>query len=231
MEDEDDVKVVPTALDAERKGNNMKREWNRILAVGVVALCLPAQAAVVNGGFEQPVGEYFNTTTLPGWTVSAGNIDVIKTYWTSQEPEQSVDLSGGVRGAIKQSVATTVNQEYRLSFYFAGNFDPAGNTSGDGTTRAVEVFWGGSSLGTFTVTKPATWSFANMGWTAASLFVTGTGSDLLEFVDVTSSSMDSRTGMALDNVSLVAVPELSTCAAGAGALLILGISGWRARKR
>lgn len=84
----------------------------------VAALCAAparAQQLIVNGGFELPAlppGTPYLTvsgSSMPGWTISPGTIDIVRDLWPAFEGSQSIDLSGtpGPPGtAIFQSFPT-----------------------------------------------------------------------------------------------------------------------------
>src|SRR5262245_23818201 len=100
-----------------------------------VGMSAGAQAAVtiINGSFES--GESiapgtFNTVFAPnnsaitGWTVTAGSIDYVGTYWQAADGVRSIDLSGNGPGTISQTLTgLTVNSFYTISFDLAGNPD------------------------------------------------------------------------------------------------------------
>src|SRR5665647_82472 len=106
----------------------------RLFTMGIIFVLLLAgvgavSAAIVsNGGFEEPAlpdatpYQLNMVTGLPGWTIGPGNVDVIKTYWTPYELLQSLDLSGGTRGKISQTVTgLDPAKTYQLSFAMSGN--------------------------------------------------------------------------------------------------------------
>jgi predicted Ser/Thr protein kinase len=199
-----------------------KRRRQRVAlsaATGVIALVSslwilqkalgPAEPPVspnllVNGDFEDPPlapdGFY---ATLPGgavfsgWTVGGDSIDLINTrYSNAHSGNQSLDLSGNAAGSIAQSVATTPGKTYLLTFWYCGPFfHPYGGDA------YAEVLWDGVVVDK--IHRPASLSVHNMPWTFASYKVTAnTPSSLLKF-----NSLSPNSGIILDQVSLVAVPE------------------------
>ena len=82
---------------------------------------------VDNGfGFEQlNAGD----TSLDGWTVEAGSVDWVGTYWPAQDGSMSIDMSGLEPGTLSQTFATTIGSNYTVSFYLSGN--PAGPPGGE----------------------------------------------------------------------------------------------------
>ncbi|MBL8682524.1 MAG: DUF642 domain-containing protein, partial [Myxococcales bacterium] len=86
------------------------------------AVCT-APAAINNGDFETGAGG-FNLTgaQLPGWTISAGNID--HSAFARTSGARSIDLTGCSAGTIFQDVATVAGRRYSLNFdYGANSFD------------------------------------------------------------------------------------------------------------
>ncbi len=196
-----------------------------LAGVGTVSA---AANLVTNGGFESPVlvpnpdGFLRITSGLTGWTIIApGNIDLVGPYWIPSEGVQSIDLSGGRRGAISQDIPTESGKLYDLSF------DMAGNPVGPPTEKSVEVFWGGVSQGisTFSTTGH---SQLSMGWkTEGRLLLPSTASSTeLRFVD--KSDGNGFYGVALDNIivtehSVIPSPEFPSMALPAA--FIVGIIG------
>ena len=89
-------------------------------------------------GFEQlNAGD----TSIDGWTVDAGSVDWIGTYWPAQDGSMSIDMSGADAGAISQTFATTIGNTYTVSFYLSGN--PAGPP----TVKTLDVSATGGSTG------------------------------------------------------------------------------------
>ena len=108
-----------------------KRLNSLILAsVGAVAIAVFSTGAnasmVTNGDFDGTIAAANfqtvsspDTTTIPGWTVSAGNVDWINNYWLGSSllpGDHSVDLSGNnAQGTIEQEITGLVNgQWYKL---------------------------------------------------------------------------------------------------------------------
>jgi choice-of-anchor C domain-containing protein len=125
-------------------------------AVLVLMLCAfgaaQAQADVINGTFAGSPGDfttvYAGQSTIPGWTVTQANVDWIGTYWTAPVGN-SIDLDGSPGfGGISQTLATTPNQSYTVTFLLSGN--PEGNP----ITKSVSVAAGNNSE-TFTYNLPA----------------------------------------------------------------------------
>ena len=196
------------------------------IAVSLAALAMPASASVelvTNGGFEiDPVTNSDGFTTfssgaqgLTGWTIGLGSVDLVGSYWSAASGNNSLDLNGNMRGGISQLLQTTTGQLYQLSFDMAGNF-----ASGPAIKRmSVNV---DGHIYSFDTTLT---SAGSMGWTHyVSMFYATSDSARLSFT----SLVDDAYGPALDNVSVIAVPELQSYAM---LLAGLGLMGTIVRRR
>jgi choice-of-anchor C domain-containing protein len=191
-----------------------------VMASGLLFSSLEARAdLVLNGSFEDSSIDPGSFTTLSagstaitGWTISSGSVDYIGTYWTAQNGSRSLDLDGGAPGGIQasQAIATTVGQQYLVSFWLAANPDGGPNP------KTVDVSFGSSGPESFAFTPTGT-TKDNMGWQLFSFTYTAT--DALSDLSFLSTT-DGAYGPALDNVSVDAVPEASTWA-----MLLLGFLG------
>ncbi|WP_375329225.1 choice-of-anchor C family protein [Microcystis sp. BLCC-F210] len=180
----------------------------------------PVQAAnlVQNGSFETAnvnpgasfIGLGAGSTAITGWTVSQGSIDYIGALWQASNGSRSLDLSGENAGGIKQTFNTTVGKTYRVTF------DLAGNPNTSPTIKQMRISAAGSSANfSFDITGKST---TNMGWLSKSWdFTANSTTTTLEFISLTNSFA----GPALDNVSVIAVPEPSSMLG----LLSLGVLG------
>jgi choice-of-anchor C domain-containing protein len=158
---------------------------------------------VVNGSFEDPsswqteaIDEYpGGSTGITGWTVGGDSVDVTgSSYWTAQDGEQSVDLSGSAPGSVSQTVATTPGSVYTLTWYMAGN-DNCGQP-----IKTMDVSWDGSQIYAPTFDTDG-FDNQDMGWAEEQIEVGATGaSSALEFADGTADG--SQCGAVLDDVSL-----------------------------
>ncbi|MBS0395310.1 MAG: DUF642 domain-containing protein [Proteobacteria bacterium] len=155
---------------------------NLIAASGLLGLlALPGIGhanMLVNGSFESPgTGCQAGATTLPGWSVTAGNVDVINAACTgipAADGTYFLDLTGSFgagAGAISQTVTTDVGEQYTLSFFFGANAQwqqVAGNPysiyANDGSVKSMNVLVDGSQLGgTYSIdTTGQAWNSA--GW-------------------------------------------------------------------
>jgi len=108
------------------------------VAIGTLAAISLSGAALAftgptNGSFES--GTYVDggsgfeqlnagDTSITGWTVDAGSVDWIGTYWPAEDGAMSIDLSGADAGTISQTLATTIGNTCTVSFFLSGT--PAG---------------------------------------------------------------------------------------------------------
>ncbi len=115
----------------------MTRLISRALTSAACALLLASAASagnlLVNGSFESgpPVpGLYVNllegSTAIPGWTVGEHQIDYVgPSAWNASQGQFNLDLDGSVgqprNGSIYQTFATTIGQQYVVSFDLSGN--------------------------------------------------------------------------------------------------------------
>lgn len=202
----------------------ISKQW--LAGMALVALSPFASAApnlIVNGGFESST---FNGTfatygvgssSLTGWTINDGSVDLINSYWTPSSGAYSLDLSGNTDGTISQSFATVIGQKYLISFDLAGNPDDHGDTE-----KYVQV---GLSQQPVYAFETAGKTHGAMGWTTHSFsFQAVSTSSTLHFT----SLQESAYGVALDNISVTAVPEPETYAM---LLAGLGLVGAAARRR
>ena len=192
-----------------------------VLAALLAASAGPVSAAevIVNGGFEQPTvtGTCCTTTPtdpLPGWTVTAGDVNVvIGTFGSTNgnlafEGSQYLDIVGQQpNGALEQDFATIAGQTYTVSFAYSHNlFGGAPAASG---LFSVDVLGG--------VLTHMGGTTNDLGWsTYLGQFVAQGSSATIAFSGAQSTD---NAGLFLDAVSVTgAVPEPATWA-----MLILGL--------
>jgi choice-of-anchor C domain-containing protein len=180
-----------------------------------------AQANLIqNGSFESPQVSGCSVAYTPGcdgfttyssssdpngiddWTIGGDSVDLVNTHWVAESGNQSVDLSGNAPGSVSQSVTTTSDETYTLSWYMAGNPD------GGAAIKTMHVYWNGTL-----VDEPsfdtAGHTVASMGWVEEQVNVTATStSSTVEFADA--SSPATPYGATLDNVSLLPA-NLTSC--------------------
>ena len=181
-----------------------------------------AAASITNGGFNNTSNTYVggiydrlyagsttsptSATAIPGWTVTAGNIDWIDNYWSSEDGDGfSLDMNGDAPGAISQTIDTTVNTTYVVQFYLSGNPDP---NSYCGTLSNCDSPPNKTLIVTANGGTPADYSFdtsvygnthSNMDWQVEGYsFVASGSSTTLTFTSTTAGAF----GPALDAVSV-----------------------------
>ncbi len=166
---------------------------------------------IFNGGFElgnQTISNcsftthYSGSTAIPGWSVTAGNINRKRTPtscpptypgWGTPDGEHSIDLDGDNSiGSIAQTVATTAGARYRLSFALTANCG-----SGPSTKRLSVLIDGISNEFECTCsTSPQVWSVKTFEFVALGAQTT----ILFKSLDPPSNSF----GPMIDAVHLVA---------------------------
>lgn len=188
-------------------------------AAVLTAYVLPATALAAgfaNGSFESgsaPGG--FLTVPAGGvaidsWSVDAGSVDYIGTYWKASDGDRSIDMSGNTAGTISQSFDTVPGTTYEVTFDLSGN--PAGGpdtktlrVSADAASAPVSDYdYDTSAHGT---------SLGDMKWESETYeFTASAASTKLTFESLT----DGYYGPALDNVVIAAVTtgEILTPTAG-----------------
>ena len=130
----------------------MKRRSTISAGIAVVASLVLAGSALAafaganNGSFEtgtnDPVAfEQLNagSSVLTGWSISAGSVDWIGTYWPGADGTKSVDMNGAGPGAISQLLTTTVGKSYVVTFALSAN------PEGGSTVRTLSVGATGSA--------------------------------------------------------------------------------------
>ncbi len=128
-------------------------------------------------------------------------MDVVSTqYWNAEHGKYSIDLAGstGVPGGLYQDVTTTTGEEYTLSFWSAVNGDQK-----PGFTHTMDVSVNGSAVDTVQavgVGRPLDWVQNTV------TFIASSTTSQIEFDDTTPRDMNK--GPTLDNVSLVATPDV-----------------------
>lgn len=183
-----------------------------------VNACGPCGGAPYIGTFFAPY------TGIPGWTVTAGSIDIIfltgSTGWAASEGLRSIDLDGLNGGTLAQTFDTAAGSSYTVSFDLAANF-----YTGDRIKSVLVTAPGFSQIYTF---DSAGRTALNMGWVTDTFEFTAAGATSTLAFD---SQTNSAFGAALDNVRLsladgtvAPIPEPATFA-----LIGLGLAAVRLR--
>jgi choice-of-anchor C domain-containing protein len=157
-----------------------------------------------NGSFEMPEITGSNitlytggpgATSIPGWTVTVGSIDLCRSYWQPSQGAQSLDLNGISQGAISQTFNTTVNDQYHIWFDYAGNPNDSYKIKSLKVTAAAQY-----ANFSFDTTGKSNY---NMGWQTGSFSFTAlTPTTTLTFASLIGGYVPYY-GPALDNVRLM----------------------------
>ncbi len=192
--------------------------FSHLLTSAAATLTLAAPAAnaaelVTNGGFELPASSGSVTTLasgLTGWTIGSGNIDIVRSPYTTFEGTQALDLvgSGTSTGSISQMLSTQAGQSYKFSFAYTNNTDTGSLLSARFALNGTATLLSGSISHQGGTNGVPNWTIYN------GVFKADSANTLLSFYDATGQY---NQGIFLDAVSVAGVPEASTWA-----LMILG---------
>jgi len=185
---------------------------------GLAAIALAgttlAFTGLTNGSFE--TGTYVDNgsgfqqldapnTSIDGWTVDAGSVDWVGTYWPAQVGSMSIDMSGVNAGTLSQTFATTIGNTYTVSFALSGN--PAGLP----TVKTLEVSATGGTVGLYSYDVTGN-DLITMNWRPETYsYLATSASTTLSFVSMTAGAF----GPAIDNVVVTEiVPTKDDCKQG-----------------
>ena len=183
----------------------MKRRLSVGALLGVLAATafagstLAAFTGLVNGGFE--TGAYVDdgsgfqqldapNTSIDGWSVDAGSVDWIGTFWPAPEGSMSIDMSGADAGTLSQTFDTNIGNTYTVSFLLSGNPD------GPPAVKTLDVSATGGTVANYSHDTTGT-DLTNMVWEPQTYsFLATSASTTLSFVSTTAGPF----GPAIDNV-------------------------------
>jgi hypothetical protein len=210
-------------------GNSFMKRVLAFSAV-VLGLVLPLHANLLfNGSFE--LGSFVPTepgsmllspsaTDITGWTVIDSGLawdSPANPYGlTASDGSYFLDLTGDFDsspfGGVQQTVATTIGQQYQLTFDIGTDVSYDSNEGSIPATPVSIFVTSGSSSGTFTTVTPT----ANNLWESFTYDFTATSTSTLISLEGQASQNIQYIG--LDNAVLLPVPE-------PGTLMLLGGSG------
>jgi choice-of-anchor C domain-containing protein len=169
-----------------------------------IALAGPTSAAFTgleNGSFE--TGTYVDNgsgfqqldapnASIDGWTVDAGSVDWVSTYWPPQDGAMSIDMSGANAGTLSQTFETTIGNTYTVSFQLSGN------PEGSPTVKTLEVSATGAAVGLYSYDVTGN-DLLTMNWRAETYtFLATSANTTLTFVSTSATAF----GPAIDNVAV-----------------------------
>ena len=194
-----------------------------VLAVLLLSSTAGAANILINGSFEAPVIASFSeqpagSTAITGWTIEGtnpadGGVMLLRDGGafgtTSSDGFQHLSLQSntfgspsGKAGIISQTIATTIGDNYSLSFDYSGLF----NT---GSMTITYDLGGADQTVTFSNPGGPVWAAETFDFVATSTSTTLT---------IEGDFITTIQGPAIDNVSIVFVPEPSSTA-------LLGLGG------
>jgi hypothetical protein len=228
----------------------MTKRITRLAAVAFAALAVSATVAhpdvITNGDFEFPPintfyqnygaqtnSPYSGATFDTNWSIPTNNVDIVNPMigWGASafQGNQILDLVGyGSTGAVSQSFATNIGQQYQLSFAYSDN--PGSGFTAQSAAQAA-VFVLGATPGyllSATISHDNAVS-GNLNWSLFSgTFVATSETTTLNFNTLFGQN---NGGIMLDAVAVQAVPE-----PGTWAMMLLGFAGigflaWRRAKK
>jgi choice-of-anchor C domain-containing protein len=200
----------------------VKRRSGLGIALGVVASIafagstLAAFTGLTNGSFEDVNSTYVDNgsgfqqldapnASIDGWTVAAGSVDWIGTYWPAPDGAMSIDMSGANAGALTQTFDTTIGNTYTVSFLLSGN--PAGEPA----VKTLDVSATGGTLVTYSHDTTGT-DLTTMVWAPQTYeFLATSATTTLSFISTTATAF----GPAIDSVAVTeTLPEVDDCKDG-----------------
>jgi hypothetical protein len=202
------------------------------LAIGATSSA-SAQNLIVNGTFDAPVvpNAGFEVYTpasgsLSGWGVQGTEVAIVGSSFVeygvafvAQSGTQWMDLSGlaapNTTNGIVQSVATSVGEQYQLSFYLGSAY----NGSGPYLSPTLDLSIDGGTRVSYTNSNIVTNGQMNWQMFTTSFTATSTLTSVGFYYGATGSAV---WAVGLDSVSLTVVPAPGAIAAIAGGVVLGG---------
>lgn len=198
---------------------------SRVISSLVLSLLVAASAhanILVNGSFENPGqgnGSWAIYSSIPGWAASNSGVEVRNNVaGTAYAGSNFVELDTFSNSWIEQSLSTTLNQTFKLKFAYSPR------TGVSSTSNPIDVYWNGNLVGSYT----GNGSGGGNVWSIKNLTLLGNGGvSTLRFA---ASGTSDGYGGSLDDVQLNAVPEPTSLALFAAALMVLAFVRKSARR-
>jgi hypothetical protein len=201
--------------------------------MGVAGQAAASTNLLANGGFEDVTGAVYQGwggytfgagfSTLPGWTVDFGSVDVTTNAsgWSpAAEGQDSLDINGWEAGQISQSFSDVAGATYTVSF------DYSRNAAGAPDPATADVFVGDAGVHVSSANDPS--QFGTVGamlWKADSFTFVGTGQDTITLT----ATVPGNGGVFFDDVRISGgVPEPATWSLMIGGF---GLAGAALRRR
>lgn len=165
----------------------------------ITAATPAAAAAVFQDGFESPLAPvgsfapFFAGQQMGQWTVTRDDVHLIGAgFWQNAEGSQSLDLDGGLAGAIATKIKITPLLSYKVSYALAGN--PASGPA----IKTGKVLVNGNVAQSFSFDITGK-SLSNMGYVRKSFLVLLTTASSLR-LEFSSTTTPSGFGPVIDDV-------------------------------
>lgn len=165
-----------------------------------VSISTAAPARASGGTFESPVVTpnsfqlFVTGETMGPWTVTRDDVHLIGAgFWQAADGVQSLDLDGGLAGAVAMTIPTVPLLTYRVRYALAGN--PASGP----TVKTGEVRVNGHVVQTFAFDITGK-TRTNMGYVYRHVFFLATGSSAT--VEFSSTTSPSGFGPVLDDIDI-----------------------------
>ncbi|NUP95174.1 MAG: DUF642 domain-containing protein, partial [Planctomycetaceae bacterium] len=155
---------------------------------------------LANGGFESGPIRANATADIPGWTVTAGNVDVWNAYFRPDGSSRYVYLEGNTPGTISQTATgLTGGQLYTLTFFYSSE----GNVSEQASVKLIDS--GSVTFLNQTVTSPGDPNVR--GWQTHRTTFTAPPDGVVEVeLQGLNSNGNGALGLAVDDVRIAAAP-------------------------